>query len=125
MLLSERDGRAANEVMFRLSSGSAGCIAAFANVFPKSLAKIYSLYQEGKYEEALALHKKAALAEVPIKSGSAATKYAAAIFSAKAAGIENAEEKLHPRTPYQPPGDAVKKFVQERMAALAEVEKGS
>lgn len=107
-----------------LASGSAGCIAAFANVFPKSLARIYSLYQEGKHAEALALHKIAALAEVPIKSGSAATKYAAAIFSAKAAGIEDAESKLLPRTPYQGPGDAVKKVVRERMAKLDEIERG-
>lgn len=106
-----------------MSSGSSGCIAAFANVFPKSLAKIYALYQDGKYDEALALHKTAALAEVPIKSGSAATKYATAIFSAKAAGIENAVEKLQPRTPYQPPGEAVKRQVEERMSKLNETEK--
>jgi len=110
--------------LVRLSVGSAGCIAAFANVFPKSIAKIYSLYHEVKHSEALALHQKAALAEVPIKSGSAATKYAAAIFSAPAAGIEAAEEKLQPRTPYQGPLEAVKKVVRERMAELAEIERG-
>ena len=93
-------------------------------MFPKSISKIYSLYQEGKFDEALALHKNAALAEVPIKSGSAATKYAAAIFSAKAAGIENAEAKLAPRTPYQPPSEGIKKAVQERMAELASIEDG-
>lgn len=114
----------ANLHLARLSVGSAGCVAAFANVFPKSIAKIYSLYHEGKHSEALALHQKAALAEVPIKSGSAATKFAAAIFSAPAAGIENAEEKLHPRTPYQGPPETVKKVVKERMAELAEIEKG-
>ena len=107
-----------------LSSGSAGCIAAFANVFPKSISKIYSLYKEGKFEEALALHKKAALAEQPIKSGSAATKYAASLYSAKAAGIEDAEVKLQPRTPYQPAPEGVKKTVRERMAEMAEIEQG-
>ncbi|PVI04671.1 aldolase [Periconia macrospinosa] len=105
-----------------LSSGSSGCIAAFANVFPKTLVRIYDLYQEGKFDEALALHQKAALAEQPIKGGSAPTKYAAAIHSASYAGIEGAVDMLKPRRPYVGPTDAVKETVKSTMAELASIE---
>lgn len=70
-----------------LSSGSVGCIAAFANVFPKTIVRIYDLYRQGKYDEALRIHQRAALAEQQIKDGIGATKYAAAIRSATSAGI--------------------------------------
>lgn len=105
-----------------LASGSGGCIAAFANVFPKSLVKVYDEWTNGNHAAAMQLHMKAALAESPCKSGIAATKYAAAIFTAKAAGIEGAEENLRPRRPYEPPTEAVKKTVREVMAEMAEVE---
>ncbi len=62
-----------------LAVGSAGCIAAFANVFPKTIVRIYQLWQEGRAQEALELHQKAALAEQPCKSGIASTKYAASV----------------------------------------------
>ncbi|KAI3328191.1 hypothetical protein F4824DRAFT_429766 [Ustulina deusta] len=107
-----------------LSVGSAGCIAAFANVFPRSIVQIYKLYKEGKYEDALALHRKAALAEQPCKSGIAATKYAAAINTARAAGIEGAEEKLRPRRPYTEPSEAAKQNVVAEMAEMARIEEG-
>ncbi|KAF2963634.1 hypothetical protein GQX73_g9928 [Xylaria multiplex] len=105
-----------------LSVGSAGCIAAFANVFPRTIVQIYKLYKEGKYQDALALHQKAALAEQPCKSGIAATKYAAAIHTARAAGIEGAEEKLKPRRPYTEPPEAAKQNVVAEMAELAAIE---
>lgn len=105
-----------------LSVGSAGCIAAFGNVFPKVIVQIYKLFKEGKYQEALALHQKAALAEQPCKAGIAATKYAAAIHTAKAAGIEGAVEKLKPRRPYIEPTDAAKKNIEAQMAELAAIE---
>lgn len=106
-----------------LSVGSAGCIAAFANAFPKTASKIYELYTNGKVNEAIELQRKAALAESPVKSGIASTKYAAAVFSAAAAGIEGAEEKLKPRTPYEEPGEGVKKAVREVMVSVAAIEK--
>lgn len=105
-----------------LASGSAGCIAAFANVFPKTIVKIYDLWKEGKTKEALLLHQKAALAEQPCKSGIAATKYAAAIFTAKAAGIEDAVTKMQPRRPYTAPSEDAKKGVQAAMAEVAALE---
>lgn len=106
-----------------MSVGSSGCIAAFANVFPKTISRIYGLWVEGKRDEAMKLHQKASLAEAPCKAGIASTKYAAAIFSAKAAGIEDAQEKLRPRRPYEPPAEAVKKSIREVMAEVAEIEK--
>lgn len=106
-----------------LSVGSAGCISAFANVFPKTAARIYELYVSGRGEEALVLQRKAALAETPCKSGIALTKYAAAVFSAAAAGIEDAEEKLKPRRPYEEPDEGGKKMVRELMGGMVEIEK--
>lgn len=105
-----------------LASGSGGCIAAFANVFPRSLVQIYEEWTKGSKEVALQIHGKAALAESPCKSGIGATKYAAAIFSAKAARIDGAEAKLRPRRPYEPPSEAVKRTVAEVMAEMAILE---
>ncbi|KAI3401693.1 hypothetical protein diail_9357 [Diaporthe ilicicola] len=105
-----------------LSSGSAGCIAGFANVFPRSISRIYSLWQEGKNEEALALHRKAALAEQPCKAGIAAVKYAASIYSAKLAGLGGVAEKFKPRRPYLEPSAEEKKVIQETLKELAEIE---
>jgi dihydrodipicolinate synthase/N-acetylneuraminate lyase len=106
-----------------LAVGSAGCVAAFSNVFPKTTSKIYELYTSGKHQEALDLHRKAALAESPVKAGIASTKYAVSQYSAVAAGIDNAEEKLKPRKPYLPVGDAVKQNVRKVMDGLSEIEK--
>ena len=105
-----------------LAAGSVGCVAAFANVFPTVTSRIYNLYKSGRYDEALKLQQQAALAESPCKSGVASTKYAVAIYSAQLAGIEGAEEKLAPRHPYEPVGDAVKKNVQKLMCEMSKVE---
>ncbi|KAF1946391.1 dihydrodipicolinate synthetase family protein-like protein [Clathrospora elynae] len=106
-----------------LAVGSAGCVSAFSNVFPKVCSEIYELYTSGKTKDALELHRKAALAESPIKAGIAPTKHAVSQYSAKEAGIEGAEEKLKPRRPYLPVGEAVKTSVKNAMAELAEIEK--
>lgn len=106
-----------------LAVGSAGCVAAFSNVFPKSIVRVYELYVSGKREEALELHRKAALAESPVKAGIASTKYAVSQYSAVAAGIEGAEERLKPRRPYLPVGDAVKVNIRKIMDGLAAVER--
>jgi 4-hydroxy-2-oxoglutarate aldolase len=107
-----------------LSVGSAGCIAAFANVFPKVVMRIYELWQQGKNGEALELHQKAALAERACKGGIAGTKYAAALTSAKAAGIEGAVEKLGPRAPYEPVGEAERESIRGLLEELIKVEEG-
>ncbi|RMZ84862.1 hypothetical protein DV736_g6590, partial [Chaetothyriales sp. CBS 134916] len=90
-----------------LASGSAGCISAFAQIFPKTVAKIYQLWKAGKHDEALALHRIAAHAESPTKAGIATTKFAVSQYSGVAAGIEGGDPDrlarlLEPRTPYEP-----------------------
>lgn len=101
-----------------LSVGSAGCIAAFANVAPGVLARIYRLYWEEKAPEALALHYKAALAEQSCKAGIASIKYAASLHSARKARIEGAEAKMRPRPPYVDVSEVVKDNV---IAGTAEI----
>lgn len=110
-----------------LASGSVGCIAAFANIFPKTLVKIFNLYKMGKHDQALALQRIAAHAENPTKAGIATTKYAVSQFSAVAAGVEKGdkaklEKLLRPRQPYEEPAAAVKTKIQDVMKAINEIE---
>lgn len=107
-----------------LAAGSAGCIAAFANIFPKTVVKVFDLWKMGKHDQALALQRLSAHAENPTKAGIATTKYAVSQYSAKAAGIQgDLEAMLRPRRPYEEPTDVVKKKIREVMAPLEEVEK--
>lgn len=107
-----------------LAVGSAGCIAAFGNVFPKAIVEVYNLYKAGKVQEALELHRKAALAEQALKAGGiAAVKYAASVFTAPVAGIEGAEDKFRPRRPYLPPSEDMKSKIRETLAEVATIEK--
>ena len=107
-----------------LAAGSMGTIAGFANVFPKTIVHIYTLYQEGKIQQAMELHKKAALAEQPCKAGIASVKYATALTTAKAAGIGGALEKLKPRRPYTEPSEAEKDDIESQTASLVDIEAG-
>lgn len=105
-----------------LAAGSAGCIAAFANLCPKTVVQVYNLYKTGKFQEALKLHQKAALAESCIKGGSAATKFGVSLTSAKAAGIEGAESLLLPRLPYEGPSPEVKATVEKSLSEISKIE---
>ena len=110
-----------------LASGSAGCISAFAQIFPKTVTKIYDLWKAGKHDQALALHRIAAHAEAPTKAGIATTKYAVSQFSAMEAGIEGGNKDalariLQPRRPYEEPTNAVKAKIRELMKPMAEIE---
>lgn len=109
-------------LMGGLTAGSAGCIAAFANVAPKTVVKVYNLFKEGKFEQALKLHQQAALAEGVTRQSIAATKFAAAIRTAEAAGIDKASEKLNPRHPYEPPTFLVRALVVEAVETLEKFE---
>ncbi len=107
-----------------LAAGSAGCIAAFANIFPKTVVKIFDLWQMGKHDQALAMQRMSAHAENPTKAGIATTKWAVSQFSAKKAGIPgDLESILQPRQPYEEPSEATKKKIVEAMLPLNEVEK--
>ncbi|KAG5927763.1 hypothetical protein E4U42_001810 [Claviceps africana] len=106
-----------------LAAGSSGCIAAFANVFPRLTAEIYRLYQAGERDEAMRLQRVAALAESPCKNGIASTKYAAACHSAHLAGIQNAEARFRPRHPYEEPSQDAKKMIRDVMSEASMLER--
>ena len=106
-----------------LAAGSAGCIAAFCNIFPKTVVKVFDLWKGGKHDQALALQRMAAHAENPTKAGIANTKYGAAVYTAPRAGIEGAEPMLRPRRPYEEPTEAAKTKMREIMGPLDEVER--
>lgn len=107
-----------------LAAGSAGCIAAFANVFPALTSQIYKLWKDGKHDEAMELQRIQALAESPCKSGVASTKYAVALYTAPLAGLgDGAEDKLAPRHPYEPPAEGAKKSVRDAMGEAERIEK--
>ncbi|KAI0126796.1 dihydrodipicolinate synthetase [Xylariales sp. AK1849] len=108
-----------------LAVGSAGCICAFGNVFPKTVVKIYDLWKEGKTKEALELQGRQSLAEQSVKAGISVVKYAANLYTAPKAGIEDAETKMRPRRPYEEAGQAVKESVRKAMEELETIEKGS
>lgn len=105
-----------------LASGAAGCIAAFANIAPRTIVKIYDLYKQGQAEEALALHKKAALAENPCKAGIATVKFAAARFTGRRAGIEGAGRLALPREPYVEPAEEAKVKVAGALDEVQQIE---
>jgi len=102
--------------------GSAGCIGAFANVFPRSAARLYALWTSGRYEDAVKLQKILSLAESPTKAGIASTKFAAAITTAARAGVVNVEVLLRPRQPYREPTDEQKAHVRSVVEPIAWIE---
>jgi len=106
-----------------MAVGSAGCIAAFGNVVPKTLSRIYQLAVKGDRDEAMRLHRIAALAENHAKGGIASVKYAASLYSMVEAGIEGAEEKASPRRPYGPPTEAQKKSISGGIKEVLEIER--
>lgn len=105
-----------------LAVGSAGCIAAFANVFPRSVARLYDLWAAGKSSEALQLQQVLALAESPTKAGIGNTKYAAAVLTATRAGIRDAAVLLRPRRPYKEPTQDAKSHIYEVVGRLSYLE---
>lgn len=105
-----------------LAVGSAGCIAAFGNVFPRSIARLYDLWEADKREEALALQRTLALAEAPTKAGIANTKLACAVTAARRAGIKDAEILLRPRRPYSAPGEDTLNKIRAVMLPLTRLE---
>lgn len=115
-------GGQADFLLGGLAVGSSGCIAAFANVFPKAVTRVYELWREGKQVEALALQQTLSLAEGPCKAGVASTKYAAAIMTAPRAGIEGATRLLRPRRPYEEPDEGARRKIEETMMPLRGLE---
>ena len=115
-------GGQADFLLGGLAVGSAGCIAAFANVFPNAVARVFRLWSAGRQKEALALQKILSLAESPTKAGIASTKYAAAVMTAPRAGITDAARLLRPRRPYEEPDDKAKAKIVQTMTPLSRLE---
>ncbi|PPJ50902.1 hypothetical protein CBER1_07613 [Cercospora berteroae] len=104
-----------------LIGGGIGCVTGIGNVFPKSVSKLYSLWQEGKIEEARELQGKVALAEGACKKGLAATKFGTAYFTGPVAGLSN-HASFSTRKPYQPANKALQESTIATMQPLAEFE---
>lgn len=104
-----------------LIGGGVGCVTGIGNVFPKSVARLYSLWQDGKIEEARELQGRVALAESACKKGLSATKYGTAYFAGPAAGLTD-QTLFYPRKPYKPAGKDLQKSTIEVMQHLAELE---
>ncbi|KAL8830589.1 MAG: hypothetical protein Q9191_001342 [Dirinaria sp. TL-2023a] len=117
-------GGQADFLLGALAVGGGGCIAAFANVFPNAVARVFELWSEGRQQEALALQRVLSLAEAPTKAGIASTKYAAALMTAPRAGIGDAARLLRPRRPYEEPDEGAKAKIEETMAPLKGLEDG-
>lgn len=115
-------GGQADFLLAGLAVGSAGTITGFGNVAPKTIRRIYDLYSQGKVDEALKLHRVQAFGEIIGKSGIANTKYGASLTSAKSAGIQDAEEKLRPRRPYEPLTEEQKEIVRKTIGPTIEIE---
>jgi len=105
-----------------LIGGGSGCVTGIGNVFPKSVAKLYSLYEEGKVKEAVHLQGLVAQAEKACKEGIAPTKFGASYFAGPKAGVTN-PESFYPRKPYLPSAKPMQEWVIDVMKGLDEIEK--
>lgn len=104
-----------------LIGGGSGCVTGIGNVFPKSVAKLYSLWKEGKVQEATKLQGLVAQAEKACKEGIAPTKFAAGHFAGPGAGVTD-EKAFWPRKPYKPSGKDKQEWVVKVMQHLVEIE---
>jgi glycerol 2-dehydrogenase (NADP+) len=101
--------------------GGVGCVTGIGNVFPKSVSKLYSLWQEGKIDEAKKLQGQVALAEQACKKGLSATKFATAYFAAPLAGLAK-HASFNPRKPYKPASPELQKSTISTIHHLTEFE---
>ena len=115
-------GGQADFLLAGLAVGSSGCIAAFANVFPISVARVFELWRTERKREALDLQRVLSLAESPTKGGIASLKYATAVMTAPRAGVPDAENLLWPRRPYEEADGAVKARIRETINPLRNLE---
>lgn len=105
-----------------LAVGSAGCIAAFANIFPKAVARLYELWAQGKGPEALKLQQQLSLTESPTKAGVAATKFAAGFMTGPRAGVKGNEALWAPRRPYGEVAEGLKERIRKTMGDISLLE---
>jgi dihydrodipicolinate synthase/N-acetylneuraminate lyase len=115
-------GGASDYLVPSLIGGGSGCVTGVANIFPKSVAKLYNLYQEGKIQDAVKFQGVLAHGEKACKLGIAPTKYAAAHFAGPLAGNYN-KATYSPRKPYFPVNETMESWITKSMEALDKVEK--
>ncbi|KAI4717764.1 dihydrodipicolinate synthase [Aureobasidium sp. EXF-10727] len=104
-----------------LISGGMGCVTGIGNVFPRSVVKLYSLWQEGKMDQARQLQGQVAQAESACKKGLAATKYGTAYFAGPAAGLSD-QSLFLPRKPYKLASKDLQGSTISTMQVLADLE---
>lgn len=100
----------------------AGCVTGIGNIFPKSVVRLFNLWEEGKAQEAIKLQGLVAQAEKACKEGIAATKYGAGYFAGPPAGVTDTQS-FWPRKPYKPLGKERQTWVVNTMGILADIEK--
>ncbi|KAJ5786756.1 uncharacterized protein N7503_011968 [Penicillium pulvis] len=104
-----------------LAGGGSGCVTGIANIFPKSVARLYALWEAGDIKEAKKLQGLVAQAEKACKEGIAPTKYAAFHFAGAAAGLSD-PKAFWPRKPYTPCSDEKAAWVKKVMSHLVQLE---
>lgn len=105
-----------------LVAGGVGCVTGIGNVFPRSVVRLYALWQAGKFDEARQLQGKVALAEQACKKGLAATKFGAAHFVGKPLLGPSSAAAFHPRKPYKPASADLQQSTLATMRVLEELE---
>ncbi|KAF2475962.1 dihydrodipicolinate synthase [Lindgomyces ingoldianus] len=104
-----------------LEAGGVGCVTGLANVFPRSTARIYDLWVEGRKEEAMRLQEVVANAEWACKKSLALTKFGAGYFVGKKLAL-NDPKTFWPRRPYLPANGKMQEWTVEVMGVLVEEE---
>lgn len=117
-------GGSSDYLLPTLHAGGNGCVTGLGNVFPASTSGVYDLWKAGKTEEAKQLQNDVANAEWACKKGIALTKYGAWWYVGRQLGIDD-ETSWEMRRPYQPLGDAMKKWALETMDILTVMEKAT
>lgn len=115
-------GGSSDYLLPALQSGASGCVTGMGNIFPGATAAVYDLWKAGRVDEARRLQDVVANAEWACKKGISNTKYGAWYFLGRGAGISD-EETWEMRRPYQPLGEAAKKWTIETLGVLADIEK--
>ncbi|KAL4773552.1 hypothetical protein BDW60DRAFT_215909 [Aspergillus nidulans var. acristatus] len=104
-----------------LIGGGSGCVTGIGNVFPRSVARLYALWKDGKVQEATKLQGLVAQAEKACKEGIAPTKFAAGYFAGPGAGVTD-PKAFWPRKPYRPSGKEKQDWVVQVMQHLVDIE---
>jgi dihydrodipicolinate synthase/N-acetylneuraminate lyase len=104
-----------------LEAGGVGCVTGMGNVFPKSTARVYDLFMEGKKDEAKQLQDVVAHAEWACKKSLALTKFGAGHFVGKKLGLTD-PKTFYPRRPYLPPSEKMQQWTIDVMGVLVEEE---